>query len=201
MTGRKKFAMDLQVPDALPTMVCRPPTINGTVRSVANLAEVRAMPGVTDVVTVSTGVAVRGRTFGQCIDAVRALRVDWRPGTAEGASDATVLAKLRRAELPLVVPPLPLLTKAVDARFTFHFASNAALETNCAIADVRADSAEIWASSRLRSSPRRRSRSSSDCRSPPSASMSPRAAAPSAASCSTTRPTRPPRSPGPWASP
>ncbi|MFE6061609.1 molybdopterin cofactor-binding domain-containing protein [Streptomyces sp. NPDC056431] len=146
ITGRKKFAMDLQVPDALPTMVCRPPTINGTVRSVANLAEVRAMPGVTDVVTVSTGVAVRGRTFGQCVDAVRALRVDWGPGTAEGASDATVLAKLRRAELPLVVPALPLLTKAVDARFTFHFASNAALETNCAIADVREDSAEIWGS-------------------------------------------------------
>ncbi|MFD0151838.1 molybdopterin cofactor-binding domain-containing protein [Streptomyces sp. NPDC055721] len=146
VTGRKKFAMDLQVPDALPTMICRPPTINGTVRSVANLAEVRAMPGITDVVTVSTGVAVRGRTFGQCVDAVRALSVEWGPGTAEGASDATVLAKLRRAELPLVVPPLPLLTKAVDARFTFHFASNAALETNCAIADVREDSAEIWAS-------------------------------------------------------
>ncbi|MEU4278898.1 molybdopterin cofactor-binding domain-containing protein [Streptomyces tanashiensis] len=146
VTGRKKFAMDLQVPDALPTMVCRPPTINGTVRSVANLAEVRAMPGITDVVTVSTGVAVRGRTFGQCVDAVRALRVDWGPGTAEGASDATILEKLRRAELPLVVPALPLLTKAVDARFTFHFASNAALETNCAIADVREDSAEIWAS-------------------------------------------------------
>ncbi|MFE0733747.1 molybdopterin cofactor-binding domain-containing protein [Streptomyces sp. NPDC058855] len=146
VTGRKKFAMDLRIPDALPTMVCRPPTINGTVRSVANLPEVRAMPGVTDVVTVSTGVAVRARTFGQCIDAIRALRVSWGPGTAEGASDATVLEKLRRAELPLAVPPLDLLTQAVDARFTFHFASNAALETNCAVADVRADSAEIWAS-------------------------------------------------------
>ncbi|MGW2017837.1 molybdopterin cofactor-binding domain-containing protein [Streptomyces sp. NPDC001927] len=146
VTGRKKFAMDVQVPDALPTMVCRPPTINGTVRSVDNLAAVRAMPGITDVVRVSTGVAVRGRTFGQCIDAVRALKVTWGPGTAEGASDATVQRKLRAAELPLVVPPLPLLTKAVDARFTFHFSSNSALETNCAIADVRSDSAEIWAS-------------------------------------------------------
>ncbi|MEU0394592.1 molybdopterin cofactor-binding domain-containing protein [Streptomyces sp. NPDC006208] len=146
VTGRKTFAMDVRVPDALPTMVCRPPTINGTVRSVQNLAEVRAMPGITDVVRISTGVAVRGRTFGQCIDAVRALEVVWGPGTAEGASDATVLQELRRAELPLVVPPLPLLTKAVDARFTFHFASNGALETNCAVADVRPDSAEIWAS-------------------------------------------------------
>ncbi|MEU6494345.1 molybdopterin cofactor-binding domain-containing protein [Streptomyces sp. NPDC046984] len=144
ITGRKRFAMDLQVPGALPTMVCRPPTVNGTVRSVANLAEVRALPGITDVVAVSTGVAVRGRTFGQCIDAVRALEVDWGPGTAEGKSDDTVRDELRRAELPL--PALDLLTRSVDARFTFHFASNSALETNCAVADVRKDSAEIWAS-------------------------------------------------------
>jgi isoquinoline 1-oxidoreductase beta subunit len=146
VTGRKQFAMDVRVPGALPAMVCRPPTINGTVRSVDNLAEVRAMPGITDVVPVSTGVAVRGRTFGQCIDAVRALKVTWGPGTAEGKSDATVLEELRRAELPLVVPPSDLLTKAVDERFTFHFASNSALEPNCAVADVREDSAEIWAS-------------------------------------------------------
>ncbi|MEU0600054.1 molybdopterin cofactor-binding domain-containing protein [Streptomyces sp. NPDC006393] len=144
VTGRKRFAMDLRVPDALPTMVCRPPTINGTVRSVDNLAEVRAMPGITDVVTVSTGVAVRGRTFGQCIDAVRALKVSWGPGSAEGASDATIRDELRRAELPL--PSLDLLTRSVDVRFTFHFASNSALETNCAIADVREGSAEIWGS-------------------------------------------------------
>ncbi|GAA4061199.1 molybdopterin cofactor-binding domain-containing protein [Streptomyces shaanxiensis] len=144
VTGRKKFAMDVQVPDALPTMVCRPPTINGTVRSVENLAEVRAMPGITDVVRISTGIAVRGRTFGQCIDAVRALHVTWGPGTAEDASDDTIRAELRKAELPLL--GLDLLTKSVDARFTFHFASNSALETNCAVADVREDSAEIWAS-------------------------------------------------------
>ncbi|MEV6055364.1 molybdopterin cofactor-binding domain-containing protein [Streptomyces sp. NPDC052107] len=144
VTGRKKFAMDLHIPDALPTMVCRPPTINGTVRSVENLTEARAMPGITDVVAVSTGVAVRGRTFGQCIDAVRALKVTWGPGTADAQSDDTVRDELRKAELPL--PALGLLTKSVDARFTFHFASNSALETNCAIADVRDDSAEIWGS-------------------------------------------------------
>jgi isoquinoline 1-oxidoreductase beta subunit len=144
VTGRKKYAMDLKVPDALPAMVCRPPTINGTVRSIDNLDAVRAMPGITDVVRISSGVAVRGRTFGQCIDAVRALKVAWGPGTADGESDDTISEELRRAELPL--PALDVLTKSVDARFTFHFASNSALEPNCAVADVRQDSAEIWAS-------------------------------------------------------
>jgi isoquinoline 1-oxidoreductase beta subunit len=141
VTGRKKFAMDLDVADAKPTMVCRPPTINGTVGSVANLAEARAMPGVTDVVVISTGVAVRAETFGQCIDAVRALRVSWKPGTAEGKSDGTVLQELAAAEIPLGPPSL---APTVEAKFTFYFRSNSALEPNCAIADVRADRAEIW---------------------------------------------------------
>ncbi|WP_267715447.1 molybdopterin cofactor-binding domain-containing protein [Streptomyces sp. CoH17] len=143
VTGRKKFTMDLNVPDALPTMVCRPPTINGKVGSVANLAEVRTLPGVTDVVVIPTGVAVRAATFGRCIDAVRALRVSWRPGSAEGKSDASVLEELRAAEPPLGLPPV---TPHVEERFTFHFRSNSALEPNCAVADVRADRAEVWSS-------------------------------------------------------
>jgi isoquinoline 1-oxidoreductase subunit beta len=144
VTGRKKFAMDLDVPGAMPTMVCRPPTINGTVRSVSNLSAVEAMPGITDVAMVSTGVAVRGATFGQCIDAVRALDVTWGPGTEDGKSDDTVLQELEKAEPPMAVPAVPILTRTLDAKFTFAFASNSPLETNCAIADVRPGSAEIW---------------------------------------------------------
>jgi len=155
ITGTKTFAMDLtdrEVPGVKPAMVCRPPTINGTVRSVRNTATVAAMPGITDVAVVPTGVAVRGDTFGQCIDAVRALDVDWGPGTEEGASDDSILAELRAAELPLAVPDVPLLAKTVNADFVFPFNSNSPLETNCAVADVKtasgggsaAVSAEIW---------------------------------------------------------
>ncbi len=143
VTGRKRFTLDLKVPDAMPTMVCRPPTINGRVGSVANLGEIRAMPGVTDVAVISTGVAVRAATFGQCIEAVRALRVSWKPGSVAGASDESVLRELRAAEIPLGPPPL---TPSVEAAFTFHFRGNSALEPNCAIADVRPGRAEIWSS-------------------------------------------------------
>jgi isoquinoline 1-oxidoreductase subunit beta len=151
VTGRKRFAMDLDPPGAKPAMVCRPPTINGSARGVRNLAAVKAMPGITDVAIlphtryVAGGVAVRGETFGQCIDAVRALDVDWAPGPAAGKSDASVLADLKKAELP-VPPPVNLLAKTLDQRFTFHFRPGDPLETNCAIADVRPDRAEIWSS-------------------------------------------------------
>src|SRR5439155_5348498 len=75
VTGRKQFAMDLNTAGALPTMLCRPPTINASALAVLNMAQVQAMPGITDVAIiphtqfVPGGVAVRGRTFGQCIDA------------------------------------------------------------------------------------------------------------------------------------
>ncbi|WP_433468961.1 molybdopterin cofactor-binding domain-containing protein [Spirillospora sp. CA-128828] len=144
VTGRKAFGMDLQVPNAKPTMVRRPPTINGTVVAVRNAAAVRKMPGITDVAVIKHGVAVRGDTFGQCIDALRALEVTWGPGTVDGESDTTVLAKLRKAALPMAVPPQ--LSKTIDAEFVFAFASNSPLEPDSAIADVRKDRAEIWAS-------------------------------------------------------
>jgi isoquinoline 1-oxidoreductase beta subunit len=111
VTGAKRFAMGLEVPGALPTMLCRPPTINGTALAVLNMAAVQAMPGITDVTIiphtkyVPGGVAVRGQTFGQCIDAVDGLRVSWGPGSVDGKSDQDVLTDLRTAELPLT-PPL-----------------------------------------------------------------------------------------------
>ncbi|HZX53709.1 MAG TPA: molybdopterin cofactor-binding domain-containing protein, partial [Ilumatobacteraceae bacterium] len=148
VTGRKQFAMDLEVPGALPTMLCRPPTINGTVVSVQNIAAVKALPGVTDVAVIPSGVAVRAVTFGQCIDAVRALKVTWGGGPVDDKSDARVKSDLIAGEQPLAAPssPVPGVTGVIDQTFTFAFASNSPLETNCAIADVRSDRAEIWSS-------------------------------------------------------
>ncbi|NKQ53184.1 xanthine dehydrogenase family protein molybdopterin-binding subunit [Amycolatopsis sp. K13G38] len=145
VTGRKPYAMDLQVPGAKPTLICRAPTINGTVKAVRNLAEVKAMPGITDVAVISTGVAVRGDTFGQCVDAVRALKVVWGPGSVDGESDDTILSKLKKAEIPLAVPSLPPLAKTIEQVFTFHWKSNSALEPQTAVADVRGGRVELWA--------------------------------------------------------
>ncbi len=142
VTGKKQFGMDLQVPGALPTMVARPPTVGGTVVSLNNAKTILAMPGITDVAVIPTGVAIRGQTCGQCIDAIQKVDATWGPGPVDGESDATVLAALKAAAPPLQAVPDGSLS--VSGEFTFYFASNAPLEPDCAIADVRADSAEIW---------------------------------------------------------
>jgi isoquinoline 1-oxidoreductase subunit beta len=147
VTGQKQFAMDLPIPGALPTMVRRPPTIQGTVASVSNIEAVKAgYPGVTDIVVIPSGVAVRAQTFGECIDAVDALDVKWNPGPDAGKSDSSVLAELKSHELPFEATSLPILARTIDESFTFYFVSNSPLETNCAVADVTATSAEIWSS-------------------------------------------------------
>jgi isoquinoline 1-oxidoreductase subunit beta len=146
VTGRKTFTSDLQIPGALPTMVCRPPTIKGTVKRVRNTAHVKNLPGVTDVAVISTGVAVRAHTYGQCIDAIRALKVTWHPGTVDHESDASILKQLKAAELPFGDQKPDPLAQVVDETFTFYWKSNSALEPNVAVADVRKDKVTIWSS-------------------------------------------------------
>jgi isoquinoline 1-oxidoreductase beta subunit len=145
VTGKKDFTTDLDVPGALPTMVCRAPTHGGTPKRLTNKSAILKMPGVTHVAQVPTGIAVRARTFGQCIDAIRAMKVEWNPGPVAKESDATILAKLRRAELPMAVPDVPVLAQTIETNIAFAFRSSAALEPYAAIADVRSDRAEIWA--------------------------------------------------------
>lgn len=147
VTGTKTFTGDLQVKDALPTMVHRGPNIKASVISVENMDEVRKMSGVTDVGVIPSGVAVRATTFGQCIDAVRALKVKWKDGPVADESDDTVVKKLKEAVTPL--PPKTPGTKTIEYDFVNYFASNTPLETGVAVADIRKDGAEIWAPAKI----------------------------------------------------
>ena len=167
VTGAFRYTNDLDpVPGALRAMVRRPPTIRGRVDRILNEAAVRALPGVVDLAVValsvgglgddaavgprSTGVAVVAETFGQALDAKEALEVSWLAGPVDPTeTDATLRAKLKGVQLPFLTPVVPLVTKAVEGEFYWHFASHAPLETNTAIADVRADGADIWSGTKV----------------------------------------------------
>ena len=141
VTGRAKYTHDLNVPGAKPTVVARPPTIKGTVRSVDDSAA-RGMPGVLAVTRIPTGVAVTAETFDQAQKARDALRIVWNPGPVVGQSDADIRGRLRSAAPPFLLPPLGTLT--VDGEFDFAFINHAPMEVMGAVADVRGDRAEVW---------------------------------------------------------
>lgn len=139
--GQAKYTMDLDVPGALPTVLARPPTIGGTVRSVDDSAA-RALPGVVAVTPLPTGVAVTAATFHDAFLGRDALRVQWNPGPIAHMSDVDIRNKLDAATLPFLVPPL--LGRAVSGTFDFAYLSHSPMEVRVAIADVRGTTAKVW---------------------------------------------------------
>jgi len=141
VTGKARYALDVAVTGALPTVVARPPTINGTVVSYDG-ATATSMPGVVAITPLPTGVAVTAQTFDQAMKAKAALLIGWGAGSVDGVSDADVKAKLTSAIAPFAVPPL--LARYVEGTFDFAFVNHAPMEVGSAVADVRSNSAEVW---------------------------------------------------------
>ncbi|MGQ0464934.1 MAG: molybdopterin cofactor-binding domain-containing protein [Sporichthyaceae bacterium] len=152
VTGKKIFAMDLDIPNALPCMLRRPPQINGVAESINNKDKILKMPGVTDVAIIPAAlrgsvVAVRAKTFGQCVDAVRALDVTWGVGTTGKITSDEMLKQVDASLIPM--EPGHPGAEVFEEKYTFQFRVSGPLETNSAVADVRADSAELWGSSKI----------------------------------------------------
>lgn len=163
VTGQKEYTLDIDVPDAKPTVIVHSPQIRGTLRSLDNGDELRSMPGIIDVATFRadpisnifdhpdpgptlgdehTVIAIMGETFGHCLAAEEAVQATWNPGTNAGMSDEDYWAQLRQNAIPVAAPPLGQST--IDGEFEFAHVAHAPMETMSAIADVRSDSATIW---------------------------------------------------------
>jgi isoquinoline 1-oxidoreductase beta subunit len=145
VTGAAKYALDVDVPDALPTVVIRPPTLKGKVQSY-DASEALNMSGVVAVTELPTGVAVSAKTFHQALKARSAVDVTWGSGTVDGVSDEDIESRLTAA-IPPMTPALPS-TQKLDATFSFAFVNHAPMEVGSAVADVHSDSAEIWVASK-----------------------------------------------------
>ncbi|MGN9758180.1 molybdopterin cofactor-binding domain-containing protein [Streptomyces sp. SD31] len=151
ITGKAKYTGDLTVAGAKPTVVARPPTIGGKVVSVDSRAA-RALPGVHAVIQIDGGVAVVADTFHHAFQAKDALRIEWAPGPLAPFSDAQIRSRLRAAVPKLDTPPRG--SAQTEAEFEFAFVSHAPMEVLTAVADVRAQRAEIWFSSQTPQSAR-----------------------------------------------
>ncbi len=148
VTGREVYATDLDVAGAKPTMVRRAPSQKGGLLQFNNPAQIRAMPGILDVAEMPFGVAIRGETFGQVIDALNSVDATFSGGPVAGLDDGAVFDRLKASAPPLVVPDLPGLpvggVRSIDLEFEWSYVNHAPLEPNVAVADVRPDRAEIW---------------------------------------------------------
>lgn len=152
--GSAVFGIDFRLPNMLYGVVARSPVFGGTLKSFDD-TKARAVPGVKHVMRVSTGVAILADNTWSALQARRVLDVTWDEGANANVSSASI----RAAFVDLASRPglearkegdaaaaLSSATNRIEAVYEAPYAAHALMEPLACVADVRADSCEVWAS-------------------------------------------------------
>jgi isoquinoline 1-oxidoreductase beta subunit len=151
-TGAAIYGIDVRIPDMRVAVLSRPPGFGHT-EPEYDAGRVRAMPGVTGVFPVPSGVAVVAEDTWTALRGRRALAVRWS-GASTLDSDGISGTLLRRAEeRPGAVARqggdagrmLNRAERAVEAEYHLPFLAHATMEPMNCVAHVRGDRCEIWA--------------------------------------------------------
>jgi CO/xanthine dehydrogenase Mo-binding subunit len=149
VNGKAKYGIDVVVPGMLYATVVRPPAFGGSVGSF-DASKTKAVKGVVDVFTISSGVAIVATNTWATRQGRAALHVVWNDGpnahldskTLHAAAHALIVsAKVAKKTGDVASARGTTIAAVYDAPFLAH----APMEPMNATADVRADSVEVWA--------------------------------------------------------
>jgi len=165
VSGKPLFGIDVQLPGMLYAVYVKCPVLGGRPVS-ANLAAIKAMPGVKDAFIVEgtdnlnglrPGVAIVANSTWNAIRARRKLVVQWDEGEGANHSWSGFLAQAQAASKQPgavtmrrdgdVETALAGAARTVEAAYTYPFISHASMEPqNCtALVDPKDGSVELWA--------------------------------------------------------
>ena len=166
VTGRARYGIDVQEPEARVAVMLRCPYFDGGIASLDDTAA-RAVPGVRAVVVVpgpkpgepittnlATGVAVVADDTWSALKGRNALKVEWTRGPFASESSAALDAQCAEllAKTGQVVrndgdfdAATRDAAEVVKARYRIPFVSHAPLEAPCAFVHVQADRARVVA--------------------------------------------------------
>ncbi len=155
VTGQAVYGFDVRLPGMLYGAVARPETIEGQLIS-ARPGQAASQPGVVQVVTQEGFAGVVAESRLQAYQALGSLDLDWEPGklwqqaeieamVTVGQGQGVVIQKEGNLEDGLNSGML------VEAEYRTPMGYHAYLEPLAAVADVREDQVEIWASTQAAS--------------------------------------------------
>src|SRR5881409_3467479 len=151
--GSAQFGIDVKVPGMLVAVVARPPVFGGKVGRF-DATKAKAVPGVRNVVQISSGVAVVADGYWAAKKGRDALDVTWEDGANAGVSSASIsqLFAQRAQQAGAVArhdgdPDAGLAGAAskLEAVYELPFLAHATMEPMNCTAHVRADGVDIWA--------------------------------------------------------
>ncbi len=153
-TGKATFGIDVRVPDMLHAVVTRCPVFGGKVASF-DAVKTKAMPGVKHVIAISSGVAVVADNTWNAIQARNALSIQWDEGPHANVNSADIRKEWEAlSQQPGAVgrqdgdaaAAIAGAAKKIEALYEAPYLAHAPMEPLNSVADVRADSCEVWAS-------------------------------------------------------
>src|SRR5947208_15138117 len=151
--GSAQFGIDVKAPGLLVAVVARSPVFGGKVTSF-DAAKAKAVPGVRQVVQISSGVAVVADGYWPAKKGRDALDITWDEGANASVSSASIAKRFaQKAEQAGAVArhdgdPDGTLGSApakLDAAYDLPFLAHATMEPMNCTAHVRADGVDIWA--------------------------------------------------------
>jgi isoquinoline 1-oxidoreductase subunit beta len=149
--GKATFGIDVRVPGMLHAVVTRCPVFGGRVASF----EAPRTPGLLHVLQISSGVAVVADNTWNAIQARNALKVQWDEGPHANVNSAGIRKQWEAlSQQPGAVgrqegdaaAALAGAAKKIEAVYEAPYLAHAPMEPLNSVADVRADSCEVWAS-------------------------------------------------------
>ena len=150
--GTAVFGLDVKIPGLLTALIARPPVFGGKVRRF-NTGKAKTIPGVKDIVEIDRGIAVVATGFWAAKLGRDALEIDWDNGalstlnSAEQAKQYEELAKQPGAVAKKegdVNAAKSKAVKIIDVVYDLPYLAHAPMEPLNCVADVKADSCEIW---------------------------------------------------------
>lgn len=156
-TGKAEFTMDASLPGMLTVLIRRAPLFGAKVKSVDE-SKARKVPGVVDVKTLPSGVAVYGEGFWAAKLGRDALEIEWDETGAEKRSTSEIVADYQKsaATVGKVVTnvgdaekALNGAAKTLEAEYVFPYLAHAPMEPLDCLIEATDKSAKVWAGSQM----------------------------------------------------
>jgi isoquinoline 1-oxidoreductase beta subunit len=151
--GSATFAIDVDRPGMLVAVVARPPVFGGKAKSF-DATGAKAVRGVKEVVEIPRGIAVVADGYVAARRGRDALKITWDDGPMAGYSTAKQRAEYAAlAKTPGTVArkegdaagALAGAARKLEAEYELPYLAHATMEPMNCVAEVRAESCEVWA--------------------------------------------------------
>lgn len=141
--GAAQFGLDVRVTGMKRAVIVRPPAFGAAVESYDEKAAL-AVPGVTRVLRIGSGVAVVGVSTWGVLQGAERLKARFGPGPNAAVNTRTITSAMI-AELEASPAPPANAVASIDAEYEMPYLAHATMEPMNATAHFKGDSCEIWA--------------------------------------------------------